>query len=323
MDWSPFSNIRYGVKKNRARYYVLFFLFLVFSVAPAYYYLTEDYTGNALTTNIDFENKRIIDEADLQQENRKNPISFPNFINQIYKKLSRDALQLLTLANPETKYVKIHSGLRREEIANIFANALNWNKNNKEKFENLESRTLPNREGYYYPGVYIVRKDTPPEKAADLMLERFNQEVSSRYQKSTSEIISIETALKVASIIEREAAGKNDRRLISGIVWNRIFSGMNLEIDATLQYAKGSEEKGWWPKVTPKDKLIDSPYNTYQNEGFPPSPISNTSIAAISAALNPQKTKCLFYLHDSKKQIHCSKTYEEHKQNVRRYLIGK
>jgi UPF0755 protein len=108
-------------------------------------------------------------------------------------------------------------------------------------------------------------------------------------------------------------------KLISGIIWNRIFKGMKLQMDATLQYAKGNEEEGWWKEVNPEDKKIDSSYNTYLHVGLPPAPIANPGIAAIDAAYNPEKTECLFYLHDKKGKIHCSRTYEEHKKNIAIY----
>ena len=95
---------------------------------------------------------------------------------------------------------------------------------------------------------------------------------------------------------------------------------MKLEMDSTIQYAKGSEEKGWWTQISNKDKKIDSPYNTYLYEGFPPGAISNPSLDAINAAFNPAKTDCIFYIHDKNHITHCAKTYEEHKQNVEKYL---
>ena len=107
-------------------------------------------------------------------------------------------------------------------------------------------------------------------------------------------------------------------KLISGIIWNRIFKGMKLQIDATLQYAKGDESL-WWPQVKSEDKNIDSPFNTYMYE-MPPGPISSPGISAIEAAYNPQKTSCLFYLHDKNRQIHCSATYAQHLINIKRYL---
>ncbi len=95
---------------------------------------------------------------------------------------------------------------------------------------------------------------------------------------------------------------------------------MKLQIDATLQYAKGSEEDGWWGKVNSVDRKIDSSYNTYLHEGLPPGAIANPGLAAIAAAYNPAKTSCLFYLHDKNRQIHCARTYEEHKKNIEIYL---
>jgi UPF0755 protein len=152
------------------------------------------------------------------------------------------------------------------------------------------------------------------------MVEEFNKQVSTVKKPKSKQIINEETALKIASIIQREAAGKKDMNLISGIIWNRIFNGMKLQIAATLQYAKGSEEDGWWQRVNSEDKKIDSSYNTYLHAGLPPGPIANPGLAAISAAYNPQKTNCLFYLHDKKRKIHCATTYEQHKKNIDIYL---
>ncbi len=131
--------------------------------------------------------------------------------------------------------------------------------------------------------------------------------------------LDLDTAVRIASIIQREAAGPQDMRLISGIIWNRMSKGMSLELDATLQYVKGTEEN-WWPIVKSKDKYLDSPYNTYKYKGVPPGAISNPSIEAINAVYNPQKTDCIFYLHDGNRQIHCSKSYEQHLENIKAYL---
>ena len=110
-------------------------------------------------------------------------------------------------------------------------------------------------------------------------------------------------------------------------------------MDATLQYAKANELASaassidaagvyssstfdWWPTPESKDKFIDSPFNTYQNKGLTPIAIANPSIDAISAAYNPAKTDCLFYLHDNNGKIHCSNNYQAQKDNVQKYLVG-
>ena len=221
--------------------------------------------------------------------------------------------------NPNTKYVAIVEGMRKEEIANVYQKALGWNDNEKEEFANTLGCYPENEEGYFYPSVYVVSKDATPEEIMETMKDKFDQMVSSSTSASISPIVNVDMVVRIASIIQREAAGKTDARLVSGVIWNRIFNGMKLDMDATLQYAKGNEEK-WWPRVKSEDKYIESPYNTYMYKGLPPTAISNPGIWAIQAAINPQKTECFFYIHDSKRKIHCAKTYEQHKRNINLYL---
>jgi len=226
----------------------------------------------------------------------------------------------IDLANPSVRIVKINEGLRKEEIADVVANKLGWNEQEKEMFVNAHlALNTPDLEGKYFPKTYLLDKNEDPVDASKLMVEEFENQTSKIKKPKTKEIINEDTALTIASLIQREAGGKEDMALISGIIWNRIFSGMRLQIDATLQYAKGSEEDGWWGDVDPIDKKIDSEYNTYLYKGLPPSAISNPGIDAIFAAYNPAKTECLFYLHDKNRNIHCAKTYEEHKKNVEIY----
>ncbi|MEO5635269.1 MAG: endolytic transglycosylase MltG [Candidatus Paceibacterota bacterium] len=220
----------------------------------------------------------------------------------------------INLANPSMRIVRVQEGLRKEEVAEVLENKLDWGEKEKEDFINNA-----NVEGHYFPTTYLIYKDEDPEAVTNTMSEEYDEQVS-KIKKPKSKIINEDTALKIASIIQREAGGVRDMNLISGIIWNRIFAGMKLQIDATLQYAKGSEEDGWWGQVTSADKKIDSDYNTYQNTGLPPGAIANPGLAAISAAYNPAKTDCLFYIHDKNRQIHCAKTYEEHKKNIDLYL---
>lgn len=223
------------------------------------------------------------------------------------------------LANPSVRVVKIREGARKEEIAEQLATTLGWNNIRKNEFLNARVNTnLSNLEGYYFPTTYLINKNDSPASITQTMIDTFETKTKSVKKTKSTKIINEETALKVASIIQREAAGKSDMRLISGIIWNRIFKGMKLQIDATLQYAKGDEEN-WWPQVESEDKNIKSPYNTYLYPDLPPTPISNPGLAAIEAAYNPQPTSCLFYIHDRNKQIHCSSTYQGHLNNINRY----
>ena len=119
----------------------------------------------------------------------------------------------------------------------------------------------------YTPGRYVVPYDVSPEAVASLLIDRLESELLVRYPNSIRTEVPIEDALIIASLIEREAYDFTDMRYISGVIWNRLFIDMRLQLDATLQYAKGSDpyEPAWWPQVKPRDKFLTSDYNTYQN----------------------------------------------------------
>lgn len=153
------------------------------------------------------------------------------------------------------------------------------------------------------------------------MNKNFTENVIIRYGTSTEQVVPMEDALKIASIIQRETIGNKDMRLISGILWNRLFSNMRLQVDATLQYVKASKTANgdWWPKVKPSYKYLESPYNTYMHAGLPPTPIASPTVGAILAALNPIETPCLFYFNDKKGEFHCSVTYKEHVNLLKKY----
>jgi uncharacterized YceG family protein len=220
------------------------------------------------------------------------------------------------------RVVTVHSGFRKEEIAKSFSRALSWDDKEKKEFlSKQEGQDLPLVEGSFFPGVYVVSANATPQEVQDIINQRFTSNVLSRYGTSTAEVVSLDTALTVASLIQRETIGTDDMRMVSGIIWNRIFTDMNLQLDATLQYVKANQNKNevWWPQVTPRDKYIKSPYNTYIHSGLPPAPIANPSVAAIMAALNPAKTDCLFYFHDKDGEFHCSTTYKEHVALLKKY----
>lgn len=219
------------------------------------------------------------------------------------------------LASSVSRILVIYPGKRREEVVSDFGDILNWDKEEKALFSSYITENEPLLvDGKFFPGRYVVESEATPENVADLLHKRFNEEILSRYDDKVEKLVPIAQALAIASLLEREAYDFTDMRYISGIIWNRLFINMPLQLDASLQYARGSRpsEARWWPKVVPADKYIDSPYNTYKNAGLPPAPISNPSVEAVVAALNPRVTDCMFYFHDSKGKFYCTKTYTEH-----------
>lgn len=224
------------------------------------------------------------------------------------------------IAGTDLVFVTIYPGYREEEVAAAFGSKLDWNAKQRLAFVTNSHKVPPTlTEGQFVPGTYAVSALATPPVVQSLIYDQFTQDIGSRYSTSTAQIVPVSEALTIASLLEREAAGPEDMRLISGIIWNRLFTGMNLQIDATLQYAKAAKSNSWWPRVLPSDKYIKSAYNTYQHPGLPPGPIASPSVAAVLAALNPKKTDCLFYFHDSHGVIHCSADYKQHVVLLKKY----
>ena len=227
-----------------------------------------------------------------------------------------------SVASAEGRFVSITPGMRKEQAANAFAKTLGWNAKQKKEFLTASPySSLPLPEGSFSPGIYVITHGTTPLAVQALVNERFSENILSRYGPETARVVPLDQTLTIASLIEREANGPDDMRIISGIIWNRLFINMHLQIDATLQYAKAnaSAANNWWPRPLPVDRFIVSPYNTYLNKGLPPTPIANPSVASVLAALNPRDTSCLFYFHDAARQFHCTDTYTEHVALLKKY----
>lgn len=223
---------------------------------------------------------------------------------------------------PQLAWVTISGCLRREQIGEMIAPKLGWNDTQLSTWNALyrvdKSEWV---EGVYYPDTYLLPKDEPVEGVAKRFIDNFNAKFSPFLDTFVKQNIKWTTGLKIASLIQREAAGPADMNLISGIIWNRLDQGIKLEIDATLQYTKGKKSDGsWWGSVDIAEKQADSPYNSYLRKGLPPTPICSPGIEAIRAVLEPTESDCIFYLHDHDRQIYCAKTYQEHLKNIRTYL---
>lgn len=223
---------------------------------------------------------------------------------------------------PDMKWVVIPEGLRKEEIGEILAKTFNWNSDDLDKWNNTyTAMKFDYLEGVYFPDTYLIPTQENGLDISKRMINRFNEKFAPYLDQFAKQNIIWTTGLRLASVVQREAAGKQDMPLVAGILWNRLLKEMKLEVDATVQYARGRTDKGWWAPIKPSDITeIDSPYNTYKYKGLPPHPIDNPGIDAIEAVLNPTETDCLYYLHDENRQIHCAKTYEEHKANIEKYL---
>lgn len=224
-------------------------------------------------------------------------------------------------AKPYMKWVVIPEGLRKEEIADLLASSLVWTETQKNKWITVYTALKYDYiEGVYFPDTYLIPLSESPLAVANRLTAKFEEKFAPYSKGFADQGIQWTTAIRMASVVQREAANNADMPLIAGIIWNRLLSDMKLEIDATVQYVRGNTSSGWWSPIKVEDLKIDSKYNTYLYKGLPPHPISNPGLSAIEATLNPIETDCLFYIHDKDKQTHCAKTYEEHQANIAKYL---
>lgn len=171
-------------------------------------------------------------------------------------------------------------------------------------------------EGYLFPETYFFYPKTDPANVLKEMRAMFKTKAEPELVAKKLGGRKAGDIIVMASLIEREARGDDDRSTIAGILYNRLSRGMPLQVDASVAFARGIPEGD----IVKSDLSIDSPYNTYVYRGLPPGPISNPGLESIYAAENPTATEYLYYLHDRHGMIHYAKTYAEHQKNVYKYL---
>jgi UPF0755 protein len=128
----------------------------------------------------------------------------------------------------------------------------------------------------------------------------------------------LEQALAMASIIEKETALPAERAHVAGVYLNRLAKGMLLESDPTIIYGI-TRGRPLGRSLTHADVTDPTPWNTYVVAGLPPTPIANPGRASIEAALHPVQTRDLFFVADGTGGHVFSETFEEHAKNVARW----
>ncbi len=223
------------------------------------------------------------------------------------------------IGDAQLRWVTIPEGLRKEEVAGIVGTVLEWTVVQQQRFIAAYQSGVY-AEGVYFPDTYLIPHDATGGEVAERMIAQLNEVLEPYTEELLVQNIKWTTVLKLASLIQREAANDEEMSLIAGILWNRLLQDMRLQVDATVQYVRGDTGNGWWAPIHIRDKNIDSPYNTYLYKGLPPAPIANPGVAAIEAVVYPEETNCLYYIHDDNRRLHCAETYKEHQENIDRYL---
>ena len=211
--------------------------------------------------------------------------------------------------------ITIPEGWRNEEIAMKISR----------EFGLPESEFLKvAKEGFMFPDTYLIPKETAASEIGTMFLSNFDKKVKTLdLAKMEEKELTLDSLIKIASLVEREAKLNEDRPMIASVILNRLGLGMKLDIDATVQYALGFQtgQKNWWKKdLTLTDLEIDSEYNTYIIAGLPPAPIANPGLAAIKAVLEAPDTNYLYYIADSSGKSHFAADLEGHQRNIAKYL---
>ena len=174
-----------------------------------------------------------------------------------------------------------------------------------------------NLEGFLFPDTYEFPIGVSGEEVAAIMKENFEKKLTpdlreeiERQGKTILEIVTM------ASLIEKEVKTKEDKELVSGILWKRLENNIPLQVDATITYITGKKTT----KISLEDLMIDSPYNTYKYRGLPPAPIANPGLESILAAVYPKSSEYWYYLSTPEGETIFNKTLEEHNYAKAKYL---
>lgn len=166
-------------------------------------------------------------------------------------------------------------------------------------------------EGYLFPETYEVRKGATEHEIIAKMLGQFEKEWKPEWSEQIQKHkLTMDEAVNLAAIVEREVVVDHERPIVAGIFYNRMRDGWKLQSCATVQFILGKQRD----RITFDDLKIASPYNTYLHEGLPPGPIASPGRASLESVVNPQKNEYFFFVtkKDGTQEHYFSKTFAEH-----------
>lgn len=216
-----------------------------------------------------------------------------------------DIAQALQKLNPSDAVLTILPGWRMEEIAaSLPTSGLSILPEEFLAATNTPPQVLDfaspaSTEGFFFPDSYTLPRETTLDQLLDVIGRNFAAKLTTDLQNGfATQNLTIYQAVTLASIVQREAVHAEEAPLIASVYLNRLAIGMKLDADPTIQYALGyqADKNTWWKSpLALSDLEISSAYNTYQNPGLPPTPISNPGIEALTAVAFPQTSTYYFF----------------------------
>lgn len=180
-------------------------------------------------------------------------------------------------------------------------------------------------EGYLFPATYTIKESTTVESLIDDMLAAMDKNLSTHYATIKQKNLTVNELLTIASLVEKEGAKTDDRKLIAGIFYNRLNLGMPLQSNIAILYAEGKLGQNIsLADDAAIDTTLDSPYNVYTKVGLMPGPVDSPSLDAIESSINQTKSDYLYFVANVQDgKVYYSTTLEEHNRNVQEHINGK
>ncbi len=180
-------------------------------------------------------------------------------------------------------------------------------------------------EGYLFPATYSIKESTTVESLIDEMLAAMDKTLAPYYSTIKSKNLTVNELLTIASLVEKEGAKTDDRKLIAGVFYNRLNLGMPLQSNIAILYAEGKlGQKISLADDTEIDTTINSPYNVYTNQGLMPGPVDSPSADAIESSINQTKSDNLFFVADvTDGKVYFATNKADHDQNVAQHINNK
>ena len=247
-----------------------------------------------------------------------------------------EVVQRIATGRTASRQVTIPEGLRDEQIGDLLEKSHVVSKSDFMAALDKSNYQVPflsqlqdddDLEGFVFPASYQFSRTVTATQVVQELLQGFQDNVADKVQIEGQDL-TLEQVVTLASIVEREAAVPGDRPLIASVYLNRLRAGIPLQADPTVQFALAADPSnvsqfGYWKKeLTLDDLQVQSPYNTYVNQGLPPGPIANPGLASIEAVIRPAHTDYLFFVAKPDGSHVFAKTLQEHLQNVQKYEGG-
>ena len=194
-----------------------------------------------------------------------------------------------------------------------------------ESLPTKESGARYRLEGYLFPATYSIKESTTIESLIDEMLAAMDKTLAPHYSAIKSKNLTVNELLTIASLVEKEGAKTEDRKLIAGVFYNRLNLGMPLQSNIAILYAQGKlGQKISLADDAGIDTTINSPYNVYTKAGLMPGPVDSPSLDAIEASINQTKSDNLYFVANvTDGKVYYAATQEEHDRNVAEHVNSK